>query len=145
MSAVKGFRFRPGHRLLTPRDFQAVFDGAQCKVVHPPFLMLIRANVNSQPRLGLVMAKKKVRLAVERNRLKRLIRTSFRLHQHELPAADVVFVARQGLDQLDNAAFLALLDKAWQQLNRRFRASSKPVASHENPADPANPGLPLRP
>jgi ribonuclease P protein component len=145
VSAVKRCPFQPEHRLLTPRDFQAVFDNTQCKVVHPPFLMLIRANTARNPRLGLVFARKKVRLAVERNRLKRLVRTSFRLHQHELPAADVVFVARQGLDQLDNSAFLALLDKAWQQLNRRFRALPKPVASHENPAAPADPGLPVRP
>ena len=145
MSAVTPCRFRPGHRLLTPRDFQAVFDSPQCKVVQPAFLMLIRANTGDVPRLGLVFARKKVRFAVERNRLKRLVRTSFRLHQHELPAADVVFVARQGLDQLDNAAFLALLEKAWQQLNRRFRASPKPVASHENPAAPADSGLSVRP
>lgn len=145
MSAVTPCRFRPEHRLLTPRDFQAVFDSPQCKVVQPPFLMLVRGNTGENPRLGLVFAKKKVRLAVERNRLKRLVRTSFRLHQHELPAADVVFVARHGLDQLDNAAFLALLEKAWQQLNRRFRASPKPVVSHENPAAPADSGLPVRP
>lgn len=145
MSAVTPRRFQPEHRLLTPRDFQAVFDGSQCKVAQPPFLILVRGNTGHHPRLGLVFAKKKVRLAVERNRLKRLVRTSFRLHQYELPAVDVVFIARQGLDQLDNAAFLVMLDKAWQQLNRRFRASSKPVASHENPAAPADPGIPLRP
>ena len=136
--------FRPEQRLLTPRDFQAVFDSTLCKVAQPPFLMLIRANTTAKPRLGLVFARKKVRLAVERNRFKRLVRNSFRLHQHQLPPVDVVFIARQGIDDLDNAAFLSALDKAWPLLIRRYRASSQPVARHENPAAPADPVLPLR-
>ncbi|GAB4350592.1 MAG: hypothetical protein Kow0073_05070 [Immundisolibacter sp.] len=42
------------------------------------------------PRLGLVIPKRRVRLAVHRNRLKRWIRESFRHHQQRLPAADIV-------------------------------------------------------
>jgi len=136
--------FRPGHRLLNARDFQAVFDSPLYKVAQPPFLMLIRPNSAECPRIGLVFARKKVRLAVERNRLKRLVRESFRLHQHGLPAVDVVFIARQGIDDLDNAAFLSALDKAWHLLVRRYRASSQPVARHEDPAAPADPLLSLR-
>ena len=122
MSAVTPCRFRPGHRLLTPRDFQAVFDSPQCKVVQPPFLMLVRGNTGENPRLGLVFAKKKVRLAVERNRLKRLVRTSFRLHQHELPAADVVFVARQ---RSETARHSDILGGSRRRLMRRKHMTQK--------------------
>jgi ribonuclease P protein component len=48
-------------------------------------------------RLGVVTSKK-VGGAVARNRARRLLRESFRLHQHDLPqAADVVLVARPSI------------------------------------------------
>jgi ribonuclease P protein component len=53
-------------------------------------------------RLGLAIAKKRVKLAVQRNRIKRIIRESFRLNQHVLPAIDMVVMVKSGIDQLDN-------------------------------------------
>ena len=94
--------------------------------------MLVRANHQTKSRLGLVLARKKVRHAVERNRIKRLVRHSFRLSQYDLPAVDIVFIARQGIDDLTNPDLLKVLSKAWQQVNRRYQASLK--ATHENPA-----------
>ena len=52
-------------------------------------------------RLGLVIAKKNVRLAVQRNRIKRLLRESFRAH-HGSQGIDIVVLARRGLDNIDN-------------------------------------------
>src|SRR6201986_4381780 len=46
------------------------------------------------PRLGLAVSVKNAGSSVERNRLRRLIRESFRLSQHELPAVDLVVSAR---------------------------------------------------
>lgn len=47
-------------------------------------------------RIGLTVAKKNVKRAHERNRIKRLTRESFRLRQHELPPMDFVVVAKEG-------------------------------------------------
>ena len=46
------------------------------------------------PRLGLAVAVRVAGGAVGRNRLRRMIRESFRLDQRELPAVDVVVGAR---------------------------------------------------
>ncbi len=106
-------------RLLTAPDYQAVFSQAEFKVSGPQFLILAIRHGNVTPRLGLVIAKKNIRLAVQRNRSKRLIRESFRHHQDLLSGLDIVILARKGLDKLDNAAIVQLLEKLWQDLVRR--------------------------
>lgn len=84
-------------------------------------MLLARSNGLDHPRLGLVVAKKNVRLAVERNRFKRLVRETFRAYQHQLPPIDCVFLTRKGLDQLDNATFQRQLV---QQFNRLIKKAA---------------------
>lgn len=139
MSLVKPYLFRPEQRIRNSAGFQAVFDSPACKVAQPLYLVLVRANSQSKSRLGFVVARKKVRRAVERNRIKRLVRNSFRLHQYDLPAVDIVFIARQGIDQAGNAELVKALAKTWQQVSRRYQASLK--ATHENPASDSHPRL----
>lgn len=120
--------FPPALRLLRPADFQAVFDSTSYKVGEASFLLLVRCNDLGHARLGLVIAKKKVRRAVDRNRLKRQIRDSFRLHQNQLPAVDVVFLARQDLTALPGPDFRAALEQAWKRLQRKH-GSTAPTAT----------------
>lgn len=75
----------------------------------------------AHPRLGLVIAKKNIKLAVGRNRVKRLIRESFRSRQHQLPAIDAIVLARKGLDQLNNGDIDKILDKLWQKLQTKVQ------------------------
>lgn len=109
--------------MLRPADFQAVFDSTAFKVGEQHFVLLLRPNGLDHARLGLVIAKKKVRLAVDRNRLKRRIRDSFRRHQHTLPALDIIFMARQELADVAPAEFVQALEKAWQRTARKAAAS----------------------
>jgi ribonuclease P protein component len=89
-------------RLLTPRQFKAVFDSPSGKVPGRNVLLLARENDLQHPRLGLVIGKKSVKLSVERNRIKRQIRETFRHHQLELTGWDIVIVARKGLSRSAN-------------------------------------------
>lgn len=139
MSLVNRYLFRPEQRIRNSAGFQVVFDSPSCKVAQPQYLVLIRGNTQTKSRLGFVIARKKIRLAVERNRIKRITRNSFRLHQYDLPAVDIVFIARQGLDGLSNAELAKALTKTWQQVQRRYQAALK--ATHENPASNTHPIL----
>ena len=105
-------------RLLTPRQFKAVFDSPSGKAPGRNVLLLARNNELDHPRLGLVIGKKSVKLSVERNRLKRQIRESFRLNQDNLVGWDIVVVARKGLGDLQNAELAKQFSKLWQRLAR---------------------------
>lgn len=127
--------FAPEHRLLTPAQFKNVFDGATCKASGPNLLLLSRHNDLTHARLGLVIAKKNIRRAVDRNRVKRIARESFRHHRAELDHLDIVVLARKGLGELDNAALHALFQDMWRRLNKsadkynRSRNSGSPSSN----------------
>ncbi len=125
-------------RLLTPADFKQVFDAADVRVSCKELLILGRANPFKRPRLGLVIAKKHIRLANQRNRVKRAVRETFRLQQHNLNShcgIDTIVLARAGLDKLDNPSLHALLRQLWQQVQRKA-AKLAPAAGQTAMASP---------
>lgn len=127
------FRFTKHHRLLSAADYSRVFAKAEVKAACPELLFLARTNELKHPRLGLVIAKKHVKLAHQRNRIKRIIRESYRQRcQQQLPALDVVVLARKGIGEIDNSAMTLLLDKQWKRLCKRAEA----LQAQEQQADP---------
>ena len=121
-------------RLLKPRQFKAVFDSPCGKAPGKNVLLLARANDLDHPRLGLVIGKKSVKLSVERNRLKRVIRDSFRLNQESLGGLDIVVVARKGLGDLDNAELHQQFGKLWRRLARQRQDAAPPGVSDSSHA-----------
>ena len=111
--------FNKSLRLLDGPAYKAVFDDAKIKVSTPQLLFLARPNGTTKPRIGLVIAKKNAKHAVQRNRIKRVARESFRLMQHQLGGVDTVVLARRGLDQLDNNSLHTVFNKLWVQVEHR--------------------------
>lgn len=112
--------FSKSRRLLTKTDYQQVFDGAQAKASHRHFLLLAKPNNFADNRLGLIIAKKNVRLAVNRNHIKRLVREFFRHHAPCSQPADIILLARRGLGELDNAELSSILKLQWHRLDRQL-------------------------
>src|SRR4051812_36857540 len=108
-------------RLLNSNDFQTVFDDAPLRTSHQHFLFLARQNQLDRPRLGLVIAKKHIRHAVDRNRMKRLIRETFRAKQQQLAGIDVIVLARKGMHETTNVVLIEQLNKQWQGLIRKYQ------------------------
>ncbi|MDU9396223.1 ribonuclease P protein component [Pseudomonas sp. zfem003] len=118
-------------RLLVPRQFKAVFDSPSGKVPGRNVLLLARDNALNHPRLGMVIGKKSVKLSVERNRLKRQIRESFRHNLELLAGWDIVIVAKRGLGDLENEELKQQFGKLWKRLAR----------SRPRPESPTEPGM----
>ena len=112
------YSFSPEVRIHCAADYKDVFDGALFKVHQPHFLFLAKVSEQPHSRLGIVVAKKKVRRAHERNRIKRLARESFRLHQQNIELLDIVVMPKIGIDTISNAELHQQLQFAWQKLQR---------------------------
>ena len=105
--------FYRSKRLLKKADYDAVFSKAN-KWVTSEFIFLYRNNDIGHARLGLAISKKTVAKAHERNRVKRLLRETFRTIT--LPAVDVVVLAKRGIENVKNPTLIANLNKAWSKL-----------------------------
>ena len=103
-------------RLLSARDYSRVFDGNEKRASNRYALLLALPTTEHPSRLGLVIAKKHVRLAVDRNRIKRLAREVFRRRQHH-QSYDVVLLARKGISDLSNAAVIQQLQQLWHKID----------------------------
>ena len=107
--------FSKSYRLITASDYRQVFVKPK-KASTPELNFLYVKNNQSTSRLGLAIAKKQLPLAVDRNRVKRLIRESFRKHRLQLNSLDIVVMARKSLLNMDNTQVRQQLDKLWGQL-----------------------------
>ena len=86
-----GLSFTRRQRLVDAAQFKRVFRSND-RVGDHYWTVLYRANELDVARLGMAVAKKRVKRAVDRNRLKRLVRESFRYA--DLPCVDIVVMPR---------------------------------------------------
>ncbi len=73
-------------------------------------------NNVDHPRLGLAISKKSVRLAVGRNRIKRIIRETFRCNKNILNGFDVVVVSKQKINDLSKSELRKILVREWKKI-----------------------------
>jgi ribonuclease P protein component len=112
-------------RLLTPAQFKRVFDSGRRE--HVDVLMAVAApNDCGEARLGMAIARKSVRLAVDRNRIKRQLREQFRAVHAELPACDIVVTAKTAVNSASPEQLRAQIDRLWTRIATRWpkRSSS---------------------
>lgn len=106
-------RFSKARRLVKKSDYDHVFSQAK-KLVTPDFVVLYRNNFLNEARLGLAISKKVIAKAHDRNRIKRVIRETFRIR--DLPAVDIVVLARHGFKTVEKALVTSRLSSVWDKL-----------------------------
>lgn len=110
--------FAKSQRLLTAPHFKAVLTTPQLKITNEA--LIAYALVDTKPRLGLAIARKYIKKAVQRNSVKRVIRESFRLNYAILPNTAVVIVARTALVNLNKQELRITIELIWLQLRKKF-------------------------
>lgn len=112
---VKKFTFPPPARLRTPGEFKFVLSGG--RRLHESLLTAAsKANDQQGARLGFAVSARAVPRAVDRNRIKRQARESFRLGRARIPPLDIVILARAGAGKISAPELRAVLERLWKKL-----------------------------
>ena len=89
---INNLCFKSDNKLKAKADFDKVFNTASYKKHTRDFSLLVIKNNLSVNRLGIVVTKKRFKLAVTRNKLKRRVREVYRSQQNKLPGVDMVVI-----------------------------------------------------
>jgi len=114
-------------KLRNGAEFRRVFDAA-VRSSDGHFTVLARSNGRAYSRLGLAIGKKWVRRAVDRNKIKRLIRDSFRKHRNQLDGLDLVVMSR-GNGKADNSKIFSSLELHWQRIENYKEQGKVPAVA----------------
>ncbi len=69
--------------------------------------------------MGLTVSRRVSKKAVQRNRIKRQIRESFRLNRKDLPSIDFVVVSKVGCESQENRRLRIELDMLWNKASQK--------------------------
>jgi ribonuclease P protein component len=117
--AARGRLTLPAHRRLRRKaDFEALYARGR-RFGNGFFGVIAFWNDKGGPRLGLAVAVRVAGGGVARNRIRRIIRESFRLHQHELPPVDLIVSARSRAKEASRPELQASLVALWKKVSEQ--------------------------
>lgn len=102
-------------RILKKLEYKRVLDSGSKVVCHELVVFAIKSH---SPRLGMIVSRK-VGNAVTRNRVKRLLRESFRQEQN-LQAWDIVVIARHNIANSDFKHVSRSLRRSLERLSKKL-------------------------
>lgn len=110
-------------RILIAADFAAI-NRIGRRVGTDHFIAQVRDNPEGIARVGLAVSRRVSKRAVERNRIKRQVRESFRQRRVGFPGFDVMVIARSSAASNDNSHLRSDLERLWRRI-----AALKPVSA----------------
>jgi ribonuclease P protein component len=109
-------------RLRRKSDFDATYARGR-RMSDGFFSVTATSNQAGAARLGTAVAVRAAGNAVLRNRIRRIIKESFRLHQRAIPALDLVVSARPAAAKASGAQLHASLAALWKRVGEQCATS----------------------
>lgn len=108
--------FTRAQRLTKRAEFDSILQDADIRLTRYPVRLVAKANTLEFARLGLIVSKRNVRLAADRNRVKRLLREWFRVNGDHFGSFDIVLSVREYVRPGDRlkTGLIEILE-AWDQ------------------------------
>ena len=120
---MAGFDLPRTARLLSRSDFASLRERSE-RIATRSFVAEYRVSTKGLARLGVAISRRVSKRAVERNRIRRTIRESFRAHRAELPEFDILLIARSMAAQQTNPLLRDDLLLIWHKLKVAAQASA---------------------
>lgn len=132
LTDLKLYNFSRKFRLTDGKDFRQAFIASTFRIRRPGIILLaVQQPDLVGPRLGIALSKRVLPKSVDRNRVRRLIRDSFRLEKLALPTYDCVIQVKRWPHDLSNTDFKKELAVVWAELRRlsqkRLSQSSRSI------------------
>ena len=119
-AGAPGFRFSKSRRLVSSTEYQLVISHA-CGSKDALFFVYARENGRQLSRLGVTVSRRVAPRAVDRNRIKRAIRESFRHQENILTGLDIVTIARRATKRLEAKQLFISLGRHWRTVDQQCR------------------------
>lgn len=117
----QSFRLQKANRLHDDHSFSTIFKKGKRFYLQAGMYICLAHSLNIS-RIGLIIAKKKIRSAAKRNYLKRIQRECFRHEQFSIPGYDIIFVANPKIGQQCQKKWFDFCQSDWRSLSKRLPA-----------------------
>ena len=114
------FSYSKANRLVTRSDYRSVFARGK-KITSKQFLLLVLPHPHNEvSRLGIIIAKKHCKQAVNRHLIRRIAKESFRHALQTLKAVDIIVIMRSpwclSNGKIDKSLLRKEFDSLWSKL-----------------------------
>lgn len=110
------FIFSKKFKIIKPEQYKNIFSKPK-RSVDNKFVIIAKKNKVNHPRLGLAISKKSIKLSVQRNRIKRLIKEYFRKEVISTDQSiDFIVMAKKNIQTNKNDKLYLSLDTNFKKL-----------------------------
>jgi len=125
------FRLEKHQRLKKPAEYQHVYRSKQWGGSKHFTFNVLANDADDKNKLGVTVSKKVSKRAVDRNRLKRVMREFFRAHQTELNGANLVLTAKPSSNSANKEELQLSLNDLWTKVLKWQRWHRRTLLKNE--------------